>query len=290
MEYGVDSMLWRGAVFAVVLSGCAVELNDVPGRACDDDHPCRAPRACVAGVCRDPLGDTDGGTDAGATDGGTGGGTGFDAGPVNDAGVARWQQKLHGFTSTSVEPGCMIDIDPLRGNRVLSTIRSTLDSEDTALAAMVDVTRLPRGAEGRFRGRLTLAAPLQLRGFVPVAFVGTQTGQAFVRLGFDELGRLRVESDAQTIAVLPVSETFTVAGGFTAGDWIVEVMWRVGVVRQVRINDVLVGDLALSGGATQPPNELSLGPARYDGDGGVPFSLTLSSWQLADELSVVLSE
>lgn len=282
-------MLWRSAVFAVVLSGCAVELNDVPGRACDDEHPCQAPRACVLGTCRNPMTSPDAGAgDAGLVD--AGGGTGFDAGPFTDAGVARWQQRLHGFTSTSVDPGCMLDIDPLRGNRVLATIKSTLDAEDTASAAMVDVSRLPRALDGRLRGRITLPAPLALRGFVPVAFVGTQTGQAFVRLGFDELGRLRVESDAQTLSTAATAETFTVPGGFTAGDWIVEVMWRVGSVRQVRINDVLVGDLPLSGGATLPPNELSLGPARYDGDGGVPFSLTLSSWQLADELSVVLSE
>jgi hypothetical protein len=279
-------MLWRGAVFAVVVSGCAVELNDVPGRACDDEHPCQTPRVCVLGTCQAP-----GDGDAGPGDGGlVDSGTGFDAGPLTDAGVARWQQRLHGFTSTTVDPGCMLDIDPLRGNRVLSTIKSTRDTEDTAIAAMVDVSRLPRGLEGRLRGRITLPAPLALRGFVPVAFVGTQTGQAFVRLGFDALGRLRVESDPQTVATAATTETFSVPGGFTAGDWIVEVMWRVGAVRQVRINDVLVGDLPLSGGGTVPPNELSLGAARYDGDGGVPFSLTLSSWQLADELSVVLSE
>jgi hypothetical protein len=272
---------------------CGVELRDTPGRSCDDSHPCRAPRTCVMGACKDPAssGGGDGGTGGGGNmGGGAGGGTGFDAG-VSDAGVPRWQQKLHGFTSTTVDPGCMLDIDPLRGNRVLATIRGTGDTEDTAMAAMVDLNRLPRGLDGRLRGRVTLAAPLSLRGFVPFAYVGTQTGQAFVRVGFDQNGQLRVESDANTLATAPIVETFSAPGGsFQTGDYLVDVAWRVGAVRQVKINDVLLGDLALTGGTTTPPSEIELGPARYDGDGGVPFSLTLSTWQVADDLSLVLSD
>jgi hypothetical protein len=51
---------------------------------------------------------------------------------------------------------------------------------------------------------------------------------------------------------------------------------------------VVVANTAVSGGATQPPTELSLGPTRYDGDAGSSFSVTLSGWQLADDLSVSL--
>jgi len=276
------------------LLSCVISLDDGPGRACDGDHPCQAPRTCVQGTCQNPLSGGGGGTTGGGGagqggGGGGGGGSGFDAG-VTDAGVPVWQQKLHGFTSTSVDPGCMLDIDPLRGNRVLATIKSTLDAEDTAEAAMVDGNRMPHGLEARLRGRVTLAAPLALRGFVPFAYVGTQTGVAFARVGFDELGRLRVESDAQTVASAAVVETFAIDGGFRTGDYLIDVSWRVGVVRQVKINDVLVGDVTLSGGASQPPTEIDLGPARYDGDGGVPFSLTLSTWQVAEDLSLALSD
>ena len=38
----------------LLVTGCSVELDDVPGRACDDEHPCRAPRACVQGACWAP--------------------------------------------------------------------------------------------------------------------------------------------------------------------------------------------------------------------------------------------
>ena len=279
-------MRWCCTALALLFASCAVELDDIPGRACDALHPCRAPRACVLGTCRDPL--IDGGTDP--VDAGVDAGMTADAGQPPDAGVARWLQKIHGFSTTDVEPGCMLDIDPLRGNRVFATIRSATDAEDRAEASMVDPARLPRGTEGRFRGRVTLAAPLQLGGFVPFAFVGTQSGLAFARVGFDGQGRLRVESDPQTVAGAAVIETFGVDGGFQAGDWIIDVAWRAGASRQVRINDVLVGDQLVTGGASTPPNELSLGPARYDGTATQPFSLTLSSWQLADELSVVLND
>lgn len=281
-------MLWRGALLAVAFSACAVELNDVPGRACDEFHLCRAPRVCVSGACVDPSGAGGGG---GAVDSGmTGGGGSSDSGTAIDGGQARWQQKLHGFSDSNIESGCALDIDPLRGNRVLVTIQSTLDSEDTAVASMVDVARLPRGLEGRLRGRVTLPSPLALRGQLPFASLGSQTGQAWVRLSFDEQGALRVESDALTLGTTSLSETFRVDGGFPAGDTVFEVAWRAGSSRQVRINGALLADTPVVGGATVPPNELTLGLARYDGTGGVPVSLTLSSWQLADELSVVLTE
>ena len=267
-----------------LLAGCAIELDDLAGRACDDAHPCRAPRACIRSLCLD-LSAPDGGTDAGSPDA---------ALPVPDAGsdggVPRWQQRLHGFTGSTVDTagGCTLDIDPTRGNRVLATVVGPADNQDTALAELIDVNRLPRTLEGRFKGRITLPAPVGVRGFVPIAYLGTQTGQAFARLGFDNSGQLVVESDAQTLGTAALVERFQVDGGFNTGDWMVEVAYRVGTSREVRINDVLVASTAVSGGASTPPDELSLGIARYDGDAGGPFTLTLSSWQLADDLTVVL--
>lgn len=268
-------MLWRCSVVSLAFfAGCAIELDDVPGRACDELHACRLPRVCVQGACVEPV-------DAGPADAG--------APPATDAGLARWQQRLHGFTTATIDPPCALDIDPSRGNRVLATIRGAGDDEDTATASVTDVERLPRGLEGRVRGRVTLPAPVQVKDFVPLLFVGTPAGQAFARAGFDGAGRLRVESDAATVGSAPLVEAFTVDGGFVAGDWVVEIAWRVGAFRAVRLNGALLANTAVSGGASAPPSMLSLGPARYDGDAGEPFSVTLSGWQLADELSVVLA-
>ncbi len=273
------------AVTLALFGGCAIELDDVPGRACDESHPCRAPRACVSARCVEPLA-PDAGRDAGAA---------LDAGlpPADagtDAGVPRWQQRLHGFTSTTIDPSCTLDIDPSRGNRVLATVLGSQDTQDTAVAEMIDLNRLPRSLEGRLRGRITLVAPVFVSGFVPLAYLGTQSGQAFARIGFDASGQLVVESDAQTVGSTALVERFSVDGGFTAGDWIVEVAYRVGTTREVRINDVLQRATTVSGGATLPPSELSLGIARYDGTGGGAFSVTLSSWQLSDDLLVTLGD
>jgi hypothetical protein len=210
-----------------------------------------------------------------------------DAGTV-DAGAPRWQQRLHGFTNSTIDTGCMLDIDPSRGNRVLATVVGSADNQDTATAELVDLNRLPRTLEARLRGRITLAAPLNVRGFVPLIFLGTQSGQAFARVGFNAGGELVVESDPQTVGTTALVERFSVDGGFTAGDWTVEVAYRAGTAREVRINDALVSYATVSGGATMPPGELSLGIARYDGDAGTAFSVTLSSWQLADDLLVTL--
>ncbi|MFT3709834.1 MAG: hypothetical protein QM817_19565 [Archangium sp.] len=284
----------RPLCFSVLLGAlcaCGVELRDTPGRSCDDDHPCRAPRSCVLGTCRDPVstGGGDGGTTGGGAGGGSGGGTGFDAG-VSDAGVPRWQQKVHGFTGTQTDPGCMLAIDAVRGNSLTATIISTVDNQDTALASVQGAALLPRGLDGRLRGRVTFTDPLSVRGFIPVASVGTQSA-AFVRLGFDETGKLRVESDANTVGAAPIVETFSAPSGtFQPGDYLVDVMWRVGVVRQVKLNDVLLGDVNVTGGSMNVPTQITLGPERYDGDGGTAFSITLSTWQLADDLSLVLSD
>ena len=269
------------SVVSLLLAGCAIELDDIAGRACDEAHPCRAPRACISARCLDLVT-----ADSGIADGGPDSGL-----PLRDAGAdARWQQRLHGFTGTrvDVDGGCTLDIDPARGNRVLATVLSSRDDQDTAVAELVDLNLLPRTLEGRLRGRVTLVAPLSVRGFVPIAFVGTQSGRAFARIGFDGAGQLVVESDPQTVGATALVERFKVDGGFSAGDWTIEVAWRVGTARQVRINDVLQADTVVTGGATLPPSELSLGIERYDGDGGAAFTVTLSSWQLTDDLLVPL--
>lgn len=293
-------MQWQGtrvrrrasSLIVVLLVGCSVELDDRPGRACDEVHPCQSPRACVAGVCVEPTSVTDAGTGGGAG-GGAGGGSGGGGGgggATLDAGLPRWQQRLHGFTNTTVDPGASVDIDPARGNRVLATVPGPLDAEDTAQAELVDLNRLPRTLEGRLRGRITLPAPLGVRGFVPLVYLGTQSGQAWVRAGFDGAGQLVVESDAQTLGNAALVERFAVDGGFLAGDWVLEVAWAAGASREVKLNGATLATTTVTGGASLPPAELALGIARYDGDAGGPFTVTLSGWQLADDRTVVLGD
>jgi hypothetical protein len=232
--------------------------------------------------------------DAGATGGGGGGAQGGGGGASTggggglDAGTPRWQQRVHGFTSTTADPGCTVTIDALRGNAVQATIVGPDDAQDTAFAELVDANRLPLTPEGRLRGRITLAAPVAVRGLVPVVFLGTQTGRAFLRAGFDDQGRLVVQSDAQTLGDTALTERFEVDGGFSAGDWVLELAWRTGRFREVRLNGALLANTALTGGAATPPGELDLGIARYDGDAGTAFTVTLSGWQLADDLGVTL--
>lgn len=277
-------MLLASAVCAV--GACGVDLKDVPGRACDEAHPCQAPRACLAGFCFAPSELDAGRPDSGAPDAGA-----FDAGTPDAGPQPLWQQRLHGFTTTTVDMGCAVDIDPSRGNRVVATIRAGADNQDTATADMVDPARLPKTTVGKLRGRLTLPAPVQVRGLLPVAFLGSQTGTAWVRLAFDAQGRLVVASDANTLGAAPLTEAFMPDGGFTTGDWVVEVAWTRGGNRLVWLNGAPVADTPTGSGATAPPpTELDLGILRYDSDAGTGFSLTLSGWQLADDLGVTLGD
>lgn len=275
---------WLGLF--LLASSCGVNLEDVPGRACDETHPCQAPRACIAGRCLASAELDAGQPDAAPPDAGA-----FDAGAVDAGPQPVWQQRLHGFSSTTVDMNCGLDIDPSRGNRVLATISSALDTQDTATADLVDPARLPRTFTGKLRGRLTLPAPVQVRGLLPVAFLGTQTGVAWVRLAFDAQGRLAVTSDAMTLGSAAINETFVRDGGFVTGDYVVEVEWTRGGNRKVWLDGALLATTPTgTGGASTPPTELRLGVLRYDGDAGTGFSLTLSGWQLADDPAIVLGD
>ena len=90
-------------VFALAIAAaCGVDLKDTPGRACDDNHPCRAGRTCVAGQCFDDSmvdgGEGGGGGGGGGTGGGGMGGGGGGGGSDVDAGQLLWAQWTQGFT------------------------------------------------------------------------------------------------------------------------------------------------------------------------------------------------
>jgi len=271
------------AVLAVVGAGaCGVNLDDAPGRLCDDTHPCREGRRCVDGACWSDA-ELDAGLppDGGAPDAGL-----PDAGPQ-----PLWQQRLHGFTGTTVDPACSVDVDPSRGNRVLAAIVSSNDARDTATADLDTAARLPGVGYGRLRGRITLPAPLLLRGEGIFASLSASGGGDWLRLGFDAQGQLLVVSDPQTLGGAAMIESFARDGGFGAGDYVIDVAWTRGGARVVTLDGVELARSAVpAGGAGVPPAALHLGIVSYGGDAGTGWTLSLSGWQLAGDPSVTLGD
>lgn len=290
-RHAVRLALAAGA--AALAVACGVHLDDLPGRACDDAHPCREGRACLDGFCfaSDELdAGTDAGLDAGPADAGVDAGPG-DAGAM-DAGLAPlWRQKLHGFTGITVDSNCSVDIDPSRANRVLATISSSDDARDTATADLDTPGRLPGLAWGRVRGRVTLPAPLGLRGAATFASIDTADGRAWLRLAFDAQGRLLVQSDPMTLAGAAMNESFVRDGGFPAGDYSVDVTWDRTGNRRVALDGVILAETPIATpGGSQAPAVLHLGVVDYGGDAGTGWSVTLSGWEAADDPRAVLGD
>lgn len=263
----------RPALCALLLaSGCTVDLVDEPGRACDRSHPCGAGRGCTNGTCQEP--------DAGEKDGG------FT--PLPDGGrplvVPVWNQLVHGFSDVTVDPGCTLTIDASRSNRVTAMVPSTNPAQNTATGDLTDPSRLPTTREGLFRGRLTLAAPPHPGEQATFAWLGTETGRTLLALALDADGKLLVTSDTDTMTAPAVSQRFDVPGGFVPGDYEVEVSWLPGELRKVSVNGALLGQAALppDGGPGLPVKEVRLGLLSVEGDGGLGYSVVLTSWQLAD--------
>lgn len=254
----------------LLLAGCAVDLRDVPGRACDDAHLCREPRTCIDGVCVAPV--SDGGEEV-------------------DAGIPepRWEQRVHGFGATTVDPSCSLTIDSTRANLVVASIAGPADGDDTALARVVDASQLPTTTEGRLRGHLTFPLTVNVRGEVPVLVLDGSNG-AWLRAGFDGSGRLVVRSAANTLGDGELVERFSVDGGFGARDYVLELAWQAGAFRRVSLDEKVLADTAVTGGSSMPPSALALGVERYDGDAGTAFTVRLSGWQLADSLDTELGD
>ncbi len=275
------SVSGRTLALCLALAACGVDLVDRPGRACDDTHPCRAGRACVALTCVDLTA-----PDASSTGGGggaSGGGTGADAGTID------WDQRRDGFGSTVAAPGCTVDIDPGQGNRVQATIRTGADAGpgDEAVAALLDEARLPQTGEGHLRGRITLISKVSVRGLTPLVRLGND-GQSWLDLGFAPGGALYVSSAAQTISQAALVETFPRDGGYGPGDVVVDVGWKPNGQRVVAIDGVTVASTGVTQGNALPPIELRLGVVSSGVDGGPTFTTTLSGFQLSRSQATVL--
>jgi hypothetical protein len=279
-----------------LLVGCFVDLDDRPGRACDDAMPCREPRRCIAGACfaNDELdtGRTDAGSGGGAAGGSTsGGGASGGSGAIDAGPEPLWQQRLHGFTDVTQDTGCAASIDPSRGNLVVASVMSSRDSEDTASANMLSAQRLPTRLEGRVRGRLTLGNTPALTGNAPFVELGAQPDRVHLQLAISPGNELVVSSMPRTVADNAVSTRYAIDGGWQRGDYLFEVRWRRGATRTVWLNGRQLGEVALpSTTVVAPPDRFRLGLMRLDGVDGGPFSVTVNSWQLAEDADAVLGD
>lgn len=310
--------------FAVAaLTTCGVDLPDLPGRACDDSHPCRAPRECVAGFCFEVEasdGGTGGGSAAGGGTGASGGGAAAGGGSAAGGGLGTgggsgggsaagggmgaggggviqpplWKQSVHGFTGQSVLGSATLEVDTLRGNRVVSTIKSANDTNDRATANSFDAGRLPSTGQGRIRGRFQLPATLKLTNNSTFLWLGVGTSKPLLQLYFNSSGQLVANSGAGMLGPAAVSNTITFSGGFMPNvDYLVEVAWQRSGYRRVWINGLQVAQvnsLVGDAGLLEVPDQLRLGIYRYDGAADAGWSTALFDWQLTDNASVVLSD
>ena len=272
--------------------GCGIDLPDLPGRACDQDHPCRSGRDCVAGRCFAP-GELDGGAGGpggGGGGGGSGGGTG--GGAPADAGRVLWSQSREGFNTQSVGAGCALEVDPLRQNRVASTVASALDGADRAYALQTDAGALELSGNGRLRGRFQVPSALALLGQSVWLQLGTGTA-LLAQLSFQANGSMQCTAAAGTIHPQAVTQTVTWGGGFQPNrDYLVDIQWRRGQFRRVYVDGTLLAEATLNdpGTAFAAPQELRVGISRYDGTADAGWTITLTGWQLGEEPETPLSD
>ena len=170
---------------------------------------------------------------------------------------------------------------------------SSKDNEDTASANVLAPLRLPTKLEGRVRGRLTLGSTPRLVGNAPFVELGANmTSQVHLQLAISPSNELVVSNQAMTVSDNAISTRFPIDGGWQRGDYLFEVRWRRGESRTVWLNGQLLGDVPLpSNTVMAPPDRFRVGLMRVDGppDGG-PFSVTVNSWQLAEDADAVLGD
>ncbi len=212
----------------------------------------------------------------------------FDAGPG-----PVWQQPVHGFTSTTLDIGCVAMIDSANGHQLNSTVMSTADAEDSASGDVRDAGLLPTTLEGAVKGKLRLPARPQLVGNLP--FLEYSLGQStnvHLQLAITPGGDLQVSNGAGTVADQAVSNTYAVDGGFGAGDYLFEVRWRRGGNRRVWMNSRLLGTVALpaSGAAPSVGDRFRVGIIRLDGADGGAAAASVRAWQLGDRENSTLGD
>ncbi len=232
-----------------------------------------------------------GGSGGGSTGGGSGGTGGTGGGAPFDAGFPIWTQADDGFTGQAIDNGCTLVIEAANGNRVLSTIKSANDLEDRASADQRDAGVLPKTGNGRLVGTFRLPVNPGLKSTSAFFHLGNGT-TPHLQLGLNGNGQLYIRSEANTIGPVYRQDNVTWDGGFKLNtDYALDVTWRRGNYRRVKINGVTVVEANNLGAPTVAlvrPDNLRLGIGPYDGDADAGWSAIFSDWQLADDPGVVL--
>ncbi|MBX7100367.1 MAG: hypothetical protein K1X89_21800, partial [Myxococcaceae bacterium] len=223
------------------------------------------------------------GGSAGGAPGGAGGGA---------TSVPGWSQHVHGFTGQSVFTGCALEVDALRGNKVVSTIRSALDSSDRATANQSDAGALPKTGNGHLRGRFQLPSTLKLSAN-STWLVLQAAGTTQLSLAFNSSGQLVCRTEAGMVGPTPITQTVTWPGGFLPNqDYLVDFTWKQGQFRRLTINggNLTESLIGMDAGPGPKLDQLRLGIYRYDGTSDAGWTLTLSDWQLADDPNANLTD
>lgn len=213
---------------------------------------------------------------------GGGGGSAYDAGSV------LWSQWNEGFTGQDVLASCMLEIDAVRNNRVVSTIRSS--ALNRAVAINADPATLALNGNGRLRGKFQIPQPLNLRGN-STWFVLGPVATPVLALRFTQAGTLECFSAAGTLSSQAFTQTITWPGGWLPNkDYLVDVTWKRGQYREVSID----GTPVVQGALTDPANtftkpiEMRVGIVNYNATADAGWTITLSDWQLGEEPETVL--
>lgn len=247
--------------------GCFVQPADYAGRECDSTRACFDGRECVAGRCVLP-----------GSDGGTG------------PSCVTWRQAGAGFAKISSCAGCSVTVEGSRGNRLTATIPRAGAGADFALG-VVEARDLPRAAEGQLRGRFFAPASVRVDDKSSIVRL-LATGGVLIDFFLDanwEAGTFTGAGVLQPGAVDEVNR----AERFPPGaEHLVEIAWRQGAFRTVRVDGKLLFQQSLSpfdGGAALP-QELHLGIDGYAGNSSQGWSVSLDGWQLCDDAQERLSD
>lgn len=200
-----------------------------------------------------------------------------------DAGSVLWSQGIQGFTGQDVATNCMLEIDVVRNNRVVSTIRS--GAQNRAVAINANAATLALGGNGRLRGRFQLPQALNLQGTTAWLILGSPAAP-LVRLQFTQAGTLQCFSAAGTLGPVAFTQTITWPGGFQPNrDYLLDVRWKRGQYREIAIDGTTVvqGSLSEPDGGFVKPTELRLGIYNYASTADAGWTISLSDWQLAEE-------
>ncbi len=260
----------------LLTSGCILEFDDAASRRCDLSHPCSGEKRCFDGFCVAP--------------------SDSDAGPTNtsDGGQSMprvlWSQATDGFDGQFADTNCTVAIDTSAQNRLTATVAGSNTKGDSAVGDVLNTntSRIPRGASGRVRGKVTLSSALQVPGKLTFLWLDKQQEnptRPWLAVGITPDNKLVVNSAPETMAPNDVTQSFPVPGGFPAGTYTVDVQWVLGEKRQVALNGLLVSEAILPKvtTGTYEPDRLRVGIRYIEGEDGGMTSLSVSDWQTAND-------